>query len=327
MTGGSGLVGSHVIETLRARGDAVLALSRAPAAPLVRTLGAEVITGDVTDPAAWQRARAGGLDAIVHSAAIVQRPDTTLAAYEAVNVGATRLAVETARAARVRLVHVSSVAVYGGSSDYQPRPERRTEEYTFRPLAECDFYARTKRAAEDLVRAAVERGEIAAIAIRPTVIYGERDRLFTPRLVRAVRTRIVPQIGPGTNHLACVYAGNVATAIVAALSASWPEGRFRAYNTTADAPPVLAARQFLETVANACGVRVHFLPLPIAVARFAIGLWSGPAQARQALAWVTGENPYPVDRAAAELGWTPGVTAQDALARTVRWMRANEKPG
>lgn len=327
VTGGSGLVGSHVIEALRARGYAVRALTRHPAAAAVRELGAEVITGDVTDAAAWQRAAAGGLEAIVHAAAIVQRPNTPLADFEAVNVGGTRLAVEAARAARARLVHVSSVSVYGGSSDYRPRPERRTEEFPFRPLAEHDFYARTKRASEDLVRAAVQRGDIVATAIRPNVIYGERDRLFIHRLVRAVRARVVPQIGPGTNHLSCVYAGNVAAAIVAALPRTPAAEGFRAYNITADAPPPLTARQFLEAIADACGVRARFFRLPIPVARVAIGLWSGPRLARAALSFVTGENPYPIDRAQAELGWTPLVTAREALARSVRWVLANEKPG
>lgn len=327
VTGGSGLVGSHVIEALRARGVAVRALSRAASAPAVRELGAEVTTGDVTDAAAWRRAADGGIEAIVHAAAIVQRPHTTLADYEAVNVGGTRLAVETARATRARLIHVSSVSVYGGSSDYRPQPERRTEEYPFRPLADRDFYARTKRASEELVQAAARRGDVVATAIRPSVIYGERDRLFIHRVVRAIRARVVPQIGPGTNHLACVYAGNVAAAIVAALTGTPPAGGFRAYNVTADAPPPLTARQFLETVAEACGVRVRFVPLPIPVARVAIGLWSGPALARAALAFATGENPYSIDRARAELGWTPSVTTRDALARTIRWVLTNEKPG
>ena len=325
VTGGSGLVGSHVIEALRARGRPVRALARSAAVPLVQALGAEAVTGDVTDPATWQRAGAGGLEAIVHAAAIVQRPGTTLAAYEAVNVGGTRLAVETARATRARLLHVSSVAVYGGSSDYRPVAERRTEEQPFRPIAEHDFYARTKRAAEALVREATERGDIEGLAFRPNVIYGERDRLFTPRLVRAVSGRLVPQIGPGTNHLSCVYAGNVAGAIVAGLAAPW--SGFRAYNITADAPPPLEARQFLETIADACGVRPHFLRLPIPLARLAIGLWSGPRLARAALSFITGENPYPIDRAVAELGWTPALATREALTRTMRWLAANEKPG
>jgi nucleoside-diphosphate-sugar epimerase len=324
VTGGSGLVGSHVIEALRARGVPVRALARPAAAAAVASLGAEPVTGDVTDAAAWQRACAGGVTGIVHAAAIVQRP-VPWATYEAVNVGGTRLAVAAARAARARLVHVSSVAVYGGSADYRPERERRTEDTPFRPIAEHDGYARSKREAEALVRAAATADGFTAIAIRPNVIYGERDRLFTPRVIRAVRARVVPQIGPGTNYLSCVYAGNVATAVVAALEA--PVSGFRAYNVTTDAPPPLTVREFLEAFAAACGVRPRFFRLPTGVARVALGLWTGPALARAALSFITGENPYVTDRARAELDWTPPVAAREAIARTVRWETANEKPG
>jgi nucleoside-diphosphate-sugar epimerase len=323
VTGGSGLVGSHVIEALRARDVPVRALVRPPAAPLVRSLGAEPVVGDVADPRTWSRATAGGIAGIVHAAAVVDQ-QAPVAAY-AVNVTGTRCAIDAARAARVRLVHVSSVSVYGGSADYGPTQERRTEDTPFRPLAERDHYARSKREAEELVRSTAAAGGLTAIAIRPNVVYGARDRLFTPRLVRAIRAPIVPVIGPGTNHLSCVYAGNVAQAIVAALEA--PCAGFGAFNVTTDAAPLLTMREFLAAVAEACGRRVRFVHLPVGVARFAIALWSGPALARAALAFVTGENPHSSERARGELGWAPAVTPREGIARAVAWIRTNEKPG
>jgi nucleoside-diphosphate-sugar epimerase len=235
--------------------------------------------------------------------------------------------VATARASEARLVHISSVAVYGGSSAYTPRVERRSEDFPFQPIRERDYYARTKRAAEDLVRASVDSdaGAITAVALRPNVIYGERDRLFTPRLVRAMRMRLVPLIGSGTNHLSTVYAGNVAAAAVRALDA--PLRGFRAYNVTTDAPPLLTFREFLELLAREAGIRIRAIRIPLRLARVMIGLWSGPALASAALSFVTGENPYVTDRAQAELGWTPTYTPRQAIAQTVAWMRANEKPG
>src|SRR5437899_7333410 len=70
VTGGSGLVGSHVIEALRARGEPVRALVRQPSAHTVGALGAEAVIGSVTDAAAW-RAASAGVRAIVHAAALV----------------------------------------------------------------------------------------------------------------------------------------------------------------------------------------------------------------------------------------------------------------
>ncbi len=324
VTGGSGLVGSHVIEALRRAAVPMRALVRPGAEPVVQALGAEPVTGDVTDPATWRRAAAGGLSGIVHGAAKVG-PGASYDAYEAVNVGGSRLAVETARATGAHLVHVSSVSVYSGSADYQPTAERRTENTAFQPIAPDDHYARSKRESEQLIREAAQTGAIGATAIRPDVIFGERDRLFAPRVYKSMRARIVPLAGPGTNHLPCVYAGNVASAIVAALELRRPG--FRAYNVTRDAAPALTVREFMQAFADAAGVRILLVRLPLPLARWTLGIWSGRRLARAALAFMTGDDPYVTELAEAELGWRPTVDTRTGIARTVRWLMENEKPG
>jgi nucleoside-diphosphate-sugar epimerase len=303
VTGSTGLVGSHVVAALRAAG-----------APL------RTFAGDVTDPDAWRRATAGGVGGIVHAAALVAQR-APFAEFERVNVGGTRLAIAAARAAGARLVHVSSVAVYGRAEAYAAGRGGVTEDFPLQPIPARDFYARSKRMAEELVR---DSG-LAAVAIRPNVIYGERDRLFTPRLVRALRLGILPQIGPGTNHLSCVYAGNVAAAIMAALGAQRPG--FRAYNVTADAPPALTQREFIGAFAEALGVRLRRIPIPILVARLGVRVWTGWLRFRDparyaglggaAVGFIIGENPYSAARARAELGWVPPFDARAAIRRAV----------
>jgi nucleoside-diphosphate-sugar epimerase len=323
VTGASGLVGSHVVEALAARGEPVRALVRPASRAAVLRLGAEAVVGDVTDPAAWPAATRG-VQTIVHAAALVQRC-ATWEQYVTTNVAATRLAVGAARAAGARLVHVSSVAVYSGSAAYPQTPERRDEDHPFCPIAAPDFYGRTKRMAEDVVREAAARGEIDAVALRPTVIYGERDRLFIPRVIRAVRGAFVPQIGSGANRLSCVYAGNVAAAALAALDA--PPRGFRAYNVTSDGPPALSQREFFAAVAAALGRRYRPVRIPIPLAGLALGLFTARRLARAAVAFLSGENPYVDDRIHRELGWRPPTPAPLAIARTVAWFRENEKPG
>src|SRR5207249_4047734 len=271
-----------------------------------------------------RRAAARGVRAIVHAAAIVQRR-ASWEQYVAVNVEATRLAVAVARAERARLVHISSVAVYAGSAAYPATPERRDEDFPFQPIAARDFYARSKRMAEDVVRDAATERDLDVAAVRPTVIYGERDRLFTPRVIGAVRLPLVPQIGPGTNRLSCVYAGNVAAAAVAALDA--PLQGFHAYNVTSDGPPALSQREFFAAFAAALGRRYRTIPIPRAFAGLAIGLFTVRRLARAAVSFVSGENPYIDDRIRAELGWRPPTPAPGALGRTVAWFVENEKPG
>jgi len=323
VTGGSGLVGSHVIAALRARGESVRALVRPASRALIERLGAEAVSGDVQDAAAWRAAVQGGVRGLVHAAALLQQR-ASWQEYEAVNVGGTRLAARAARTAGARLVHISSVAVYGGLADYRPESEGRTEDFSFRPIPEHDFYARSKRLAEAAVGEEAERG-LTAVALRPNVIYGERDRLFTPRVIRVVRRRVVPRIGPGTNHLSCMYAGNVAAAAVAALDA--PVAGFRAYNVASDAPPALTQHEFLTAFAAALGVRPVTIPIPAGLARGVMTVVTSRRLARAAAAFITGENPYVDERARRELAWQPPFPAASAVRRSVRWFLENEKPG
>ena len=157
VTGGSGLVGSHVLDALRTRGASVRALVRPVSQAIVASLGAEPVIGDVTDPGAWERAAAGGeVTAIVHAAAIIVAR-VSLDEFMRVNAGGTRLAVETARRLRVPLVHVSTVAVYGRSVEPPADGRGFGEDFPFQALAAHDYYARSKRAAEEIVRVAAAR--------------------------------------------------------------------------------------------------------------------------------------------------------------------------
>ena len=323
VTGASGLVGSHVVEALVSWGERVRALVRPASRDAVVRLGAEAVVGDVTDVAAWDAA-ARGADAIVHAAAIVQRR-ASWTQYVAANVDATRLAVAAARATGARLVHISSVAVYGGTAAYPTTPECRSEDHPFQPIPDSDFYGRTKRMAEAVVREAAERGEVDAVALRPTVIYGERDRLFTPRVIRILRLPLVPRIGAGGNRLACVYAGNVAAAALAALAPR--ERGFRAYNVTSDGPPALSQREFFAAFAAALGRPYRPLPIPAPLAATVAGLLTARRLARAAVSFLSGDNPYSDSALSAELGWRPATPAPAAIARTVAWFVANEKPG
>ena len=266
VTGAGGLVGTHVLDALRARGERPppRALVREHSVAAVEALGAEAIVGDVTDVITWQRA-ATGVRAIIHAAALVASHDS-FEEFTRVNVGGTRLALEAARRTGARLIHISTVAVYGRAAVDEAGEQGVTEDYPFQPLPASDFYARSKRAAEQLVQQEAARGGVSVIAIRPNVIYGERDVLFTRRLIAHLKRGSLPQIGPGTNHLSCVYAGNVASAILAALDAPEKPG-FRAYNVTRDASPLLTQREFFATFAEALGVRPVRVPVPVPLIR------------------------------------------------------------
>ena len=322
VTGAGGLVGTHVVAALQARGERPRALIREHSRATVAAFGAEPFVGDVTDAGTWERATKG-VRAIVHAAALVASHDS-FDDFERVNVGGTRLAALAARRTGVPLIHVSTVAVYGRALD----ASGIAEDYALQPLPETDYYARCKRAAEQVVQEEVARGGggLTVIAIRPNVIYGERDQLFTRRLIANLKRGFLPLIGPGTNHLSCVYAGNVASAILAALDAPARPG-FRAYNVTRDAPPSLTQREFFTMFAEAAGLRPIRIPVPAIVIRAGVSIWTlamrllmpgrYTALGNSAMSFILGENPYSIARIERELGWKPPVDTRTAIRQTL----------
>lgn len=72
LTGGTGLLGSHIAQRLRSRGDEVVALHRPEAgASLLRSLGCSLLEGDLRDSAALHGERMAGTQGVVHAAALL----------------------------------------------------------------------------------------------------------------------------------------------------------------------------------------------------------------------------------------------------------------
>jgi nucleoside-diphosphate-sugar epimerase len=323
VTGGTGLVGRHVIGELRQRGAAVSALARSEtaAAEMVR-LGAEPVRGDLSDAALLERAVVG-CDAVVHAAAILLSHGGWDDWY-AVNVRGTEAVAAAAARRGVRLVYLSSVAVYGRQTTYDHGPGSVDEDFGLdRPASPGDFYARYKREAELALWRVAKGTGLRAVALRPCVLYGEGDRHFAPRVARVLRRGVAPLIGRGDNSLSVVYAGNVAAAVIAALDRPGVTGPF---NVTNDGG--VTQRGFLERFAKGLGVRARWIGIPHPLAWGAarlwdatlgfLPLWTAPLSARSAVQFLASDNPYTSARAVRELGWKPPLAAGDAVEKTGR---------
>ena len=320
VTGGTGLVGGPVVRLLRGRGTEVDALVRDEAgASRMRALGASPVFGSVEDPRIWESVV--DADGIIHVAALVASR-TPWQTFFQVNVEGARLAAATARRLGARLVHISSVAVYGRQAYDDPVGSRR-ESSAFGPLEDHDFYARSKRLAEEAVRAEVALG-LEAVILRPCVVYGEGDRLFLPRMAAVARRGWLPRVGPGNLPMAVVNAESVADAALRALDA--PRAASRIYNITNDGD--ITPREFVAALAEGVGRRVRTFPVPEGAALAAahavqaalrvIGPGLYPGTITGAVRFWRGGNPYTSERAQEELGWKPAVPHRQAIASLVR---------
>ena len=325
VTGAAGLVGSHVVERLTRDGWTVRALARDPE----RTRAAlpwpvEVHHGDVLDEASFIRA-ARGCDVVFHTAAnIIVKGGWD--AYRVTNIEGTRNAISAAAAAKARLLHVSSVAVYGSGRYDAARQGGKTDEFgPLKPLKERAHYARSKRESEELVMRAHIEGRVWATAVRPDVIYGRRDRHFVPRMATLIRRGVIPILRGGRTTLAIVHAANVAQGCL--LAATTDSAGGKAFNLANDFD--VTVRQFFELGGEGVGSAPRFLPVPMWFARGTIrgvrsvmkfmtagqfSLVSGTA-----LSFISEDNPFSSDRARRELGWNPKVRPEEGIPDAVRW--------
>ena len=312
-----------MVERLRHEGWAVRALVRdVDAAASLRALDVELVRGDVLDPSSFIAA-AKGRDVIYHTAAAVT-PSGGWEAFRRPNVEGTQNAVRAAIEATARLVHVSSVAVYGGTARY--RDGLLTDESApLAPLRESDYYARSKRESEAIVMQACARGDIWATAVRPDVIYGRHDRQFVPRVARLLRRGFAPLIGRGDTTLAVVHVENVVDGMMRA--ATNDAARGRAYNLANDFD--VTAAEFFRYAAAGLGVRLHTVRVPFALAKRAeyVVRWlarfvpgsSAQAVSFSAVDFLGRNNPFSSQRAREELGWEPLMRPQQGVADAFAW--------
>ena len=326
VTGATGQVGRHVVERLRRDGWTVRALVRdLEAAASLRELEVELALGDVLDAASFRTA-AMGRDVIFHAAAAVT-PSGGWEAFRRPNVEGTRNAVAAAVSAAARLVHVSSVAVYGGTSRY--RDGLLTDETApLSPLREGDFYARSKRESEEIVMQACRSGDLWATAVRPDVIYGSHDRQFVPRLARLLRRGFAPLIGDGTTTLAIVHVENVVEGMVRAATSDVARGRV--YNLANDFD--VTAADFFRLAAQGLDVRLRVIRIPLGLAKRGERLIRAiakaipgsrvPAVSFSAVDFLGRSNPFSSERAREELGWDPQIRPEYGIPDAFAWTAA-----
>ncbi len=182
VTGGSGFIGRHVVSELSSDGATVRVVDLQPHPdPQV-----DVVQGDIADPEVLETAFAGGIDSVVHLAAVtsvlrsIEQPELT---YRT-NVAGTHAVLEAARQAGVSsLAFASTNAVTG------PMEEPAiTERATLKPLTP---YGATKAAGEMMMSAYTASYDVRCACLRLTNVYGlgmQAKDSIVARLMRAIRT-------------------------------------------------------------------------------------------------------------------------------------------
>jgi nucleoside-diphosphate-sugar epimerase len=315
VTGATGLAGSNIVEAALRAGHEVRALVRntSQASPL-RARGAEVVQGDVTDPASL-RAALQGVTEVIHAAAALSGPWRTLTDEDmwAVNYHGAVNVLDAAEAAGVaRTVMIDSNSIFDWSVT-------QTELTPVVPISEVDsHYVRAKRAA---FYAGMHRACLGSdiVFVTPGAIYGpgmfvERaldGTTFTRLLLRGLTGEL--ESFPSF-PMSWTFVPDLAEVCVRALRRGVSGRRYLAMGDEAD---VSSIAEFCNEGARIAGLghRVQDLD-PRSTAGPELGTFAQFGERRYASPLVD------CAETTRTLGYAP--TARPvALERTVRWLREN----
>ena len=321
VTGATGLLGSHVVDTLVERGELVRAFVRpGEAADHLIQAGADISWGDLTDRAAVEDA-VGGVDRVIHCAARtgVWGPRSD---YQASNIRGLEMLLNAALGAGVRrFVHVSSITVLGndvGGSADEMSPLR----------VEPNPYSWSKVMGERLLQKAIRERQAPVTIVRPGWIFGPRDVASFARFAARVQHGRMVMIGSGDNHVPLIYVRDVAEGLVLASQAADAVGKV--YLLVNDEP--VTQREYLGAIAAELGVpppklRIPYrLALAVGLAAESLGYLSRsrrpPPITRFGTQLLGGENRFVISRARNELGFAPKVNLAEGVRMSVAWYRA-----
>jgi nucleoside-diphosphate-sugar epimerase len=308
VTGGTGFIGSHVLDRLAAAGEPVRALVRRKTA---LPAGVEPAYADLAEGATLGNAMRG-VTAIIHIAGATKaiRPGD----YYRGNVHATENLARAAAGRGLRFVHVSSLAACGPCPGATPLNEECEP-------APVTHYGKSKLEGEHAARTHVPD----AVIVRPPVVYGPRDT-GVYSILKSVSRGVVLQIAGGERWFSMVYVDDLVDGLLAA--ARTPLAAGRTYFVSH--PDPLNWSSLSAEAARIMRRKPIALRVPIPAA-YAIG-WFGEALGRltRQPGFVTREKITEAtrarwvcdsSRASAELGVGLHTSLTAGLTRTLAWYK------
>jgi len=291
ITGGTGFVGSHLIDHALETGHTVRALARKPQA---KRIGVTWIEGALDRPKSLATL-VEGADVVIHVAGVVNAPDR--AGFGKGNIAGTEGILQATRAAGIRrFVHVSSLAA---------------REPTL------SNYGWSKAEAETRV----QTSGLDWTIVRPPAIFGPRDHELLD-VFKAARSGYVPMPPAGT-RVSLLYVEDLTALLLALAESDDAQSIMEPDDGVSNG---WDNRDFARAIGVAVGKPVRVLSTPRALLKLASAADRLVRRRKAKLTrdrisyfchpdWVSHKPPP------AAL-WTPSVPTPQALAQTAAWYRA-----
>jgi nucleoside-diphosphate-sugar epimerase len=319
VTGGTGFIGSHLIDELLEQGYNVRVLRRNTSnITLLENKKLSFMVGDLTDTESLEHA-CQQVDMVFHLAALPRDWGPKKTFFE-INFDGTQHLLDACVHNKVpHFVFMSSAAVYGFPKTQQPL----TEEYQKNPTAK---YGESKLCAEGLLWGYGMKHNITVTAIRSPVVTGPRDRLIALFLIKALEQGRLFYIGDGNQKISVSDGRDVAHCLRLAGESQKANGQ--AYNVKSfDSTP----RQLIETLAERLQLPVPEKHRSYSLAYFLGGIVEGiwmlwgkenPPLTRHKVKIMGNSRIIDITKATQELNYMPRYTFATTIDDIVSWYRA-----
>jgi UDP-glucose 4-epimerase len=297
VTGGAGFVGATLVRRLITAGHSVRVLDNYSTgdASYLAGVNAELVKGDIRDPATLETALAG-IESVVHLAAagsVVDSVADPVANFD-VNVAGTFRVLDAARRAGVRRVVQAST---GGALIGEATPPV-SERSLPRPISP---YGASKLAGEGYAHAFAKAYGLGTVALRFANVYGPwsaHKRGAVQNFFRAIHAgQPIVIYGDGSASRDYTHVEDISRAIELGLSAGVPGGTVLHIASGVET----TVRQLADLCCDAAGVPDH------------------PVEYRPARPGEVGRNFASYDLAQRVLGYSPSITREDGMRSTWRW--------
>ncbi len=318
VTGASGFVGRAVAVHAAGAGYRVRATARSRAAAAAigaAVADADIVEGDVLDPASLSQAFAGA-DVVLHAAGLVGACRRDPSSMIRTNVfGATNAVRAAARAGARRFVLTSSAATIGERAGETGREDTRHRGWFL------STYERSKAEAEAAAFALGRDAGLDVVAVNPASVQGPGRTDVIGRVLRAAARGRLPFVV--RSMISFVDVDDCARGHLLAASHGRPGERYILCGAT------LTVDEALSLVRRVSGRRVRPLRAPVGAASVVAGLVEDafrilrrdPPICREVVAGIVHGRAYDGSKAVRDLGleYTP---PEATIRRTLAWMTA-----
>lgn len=327
VTGASGFIGRHLVRRLVELGYQVSCLVRATShIDELRSAGAQLITGDITDRGSIGRAiEASNADIVFHLAGLTKAIRTD--DFQRVNAGGVE-SVADACADSINkpvLVVVSSLAAAGPCT----AGKQRVESAVATPVS---AYGRSKLAGEQA--AARYAGVVPISIVRPPIVFGDGDRSMLEIFRPIARWGIHTVPGRGERRLSLIHVADLVEGLLLVaekgerLHQNGSQGQGIYFMAADDYPRYVELGQVIATALGKKRATVVHLPEPLVKLAGLCG--DAMTWIRQRPAWLNSDKMAEAlagswmcssEKANTQLGWYPATALAERLHETAQWYR------